>query len=70
MKYVTKENPMTKPTATDWLPASEAEKFSPDAYQHVWNDDYSMFRAFPLRWTDDASYAAFQADAGAEDFDA
>jgi len=51
---------MTK-TTTGWLPASECEKFSPDAYQHVWNEDYSMFRAVPLRWTDDASYAAYQA---------
>jgi len=57
-------------TATDWLPASEAENFSPDLFQHIWNDDYSMFRALPLRWTDDASYASFQAADCSTDADA
>ena len=55
---------MKNPDETDeWLPASRAKEFSPDAYDFVWNADYTKFMAFPLRWTDDASYARYQSGA-------
>jgi len=49
-------------TNNQWLPADQAERYNPGRYDFVWNDDYTMFRAVPLRWWDDASYARYQSD--------
>lgn len=50
-----------------WYDAKEVAEFNPDAFDLYWNADYSKFRAVPLRWTDDASYAAYQAGSDRED---
>lgn len=52
---------------TNWLPASEVENYNPDHYSFEWNADFSQFRATKLRWHDDASYIAYQADCGDEE---
>jgi hypothetical protein len=50
-----------------WMPAVYAEQFNPERFDFVWNYDYTLFRALPLRWWDDASYARYQSDV--EDWD-
>ena len=38
----------------------------------AWNDDFTAFRLIPLKWWDDASYAAYELDGidtGAEGYD-
>lgn len=45
----------------DWHRAEDADKFPPDLYDFVWNDDYSYFRAVRLRYNSQASYIQFQA---------
>lgn len=50
-----------------WLPAGEASSFDPDRYSFEWTADYAAFRARPLRWFDDASYAAYQAADGSDE---
>jgi len=42
-------------------PALNVDRYDPDQYDFVWSADYSAFRAIKCRWTDEASYAAFQA---------
>lgn len=34
---------------------------TPQRNEFVWNDNFTAFRIAPLRWWDDASYAAYQA---------
>lgn len=34
---------------------------APQRNEFVWNDNFTAFRIVPLRWWDDASYAAYQA---------
>lgn len=46
----------------EWHPASEVENYNPLRYQFVWNEDYSLFQAIPLRWWDDSSYIRYQGD--------
>lgn len=37
-----------------------AALFDPSRHSFRWIADYAAFEALPLRWHDDASYAAFQ----------
>ena len=45
-----------------WMPRSKAKDYNPNRYDFEWNKDYTKFRARPLKWWDDASYARYQAD--------
>jgi hypothetical protein len=46
---------------SDFEPVANVDRYDPDQYDFVWSADYSVFRAIKCRWTDEASYAAFQA---------
>jgi len=52
---------------TKWRPVSELESFTSERFDFVWNDDYTMFQAVPLKWYDDASYARYQSGADNDD---
>lgn len=43
---------------------SQACLWNPRRTEFVWNDSFTAFRPIPLRWWDDASYIAYQADCG------
>lgn len=40
--------------------SSAARLFSPRTNDFAWNDDFTAFKALPLKWWDDASYIAYQ----------
>lgn len=50
-----------------YLPAARVFEFNPNRYEFCWNDDFSGFIPCKLRWWDDASYAAYQADCGEDE---
>ena len=36
--------------------------YNPESHDFRWNRDFTAFRAVACRWSDDASYAAYQAE--------
>lgn len=54
--------------AADGNPTQVGALCHPDRAEVVWNASFTAFRIVPLRWWDDASYAAYQAvDIGDDD---
>lgn len=47
-------------TQTGWIPAERIHDYNPDHFDFIWNQDNTAFIPRKLRWTDDASYAAYQ----------
>lgn len=62
-KIMAQSNPRKRvsKTTSKWFPASRVQEFDPNRFDIRWNQTFTKFRAIPLQWWDDASYAAYQA---------
>jgi hypothetical protein len=45
-----------------WFEEQESKEFNPDRVDFIWNEDFTKFRAIPLKWWNDASYIVYQCD--------